>query len=194
MTTTLGRRFDDALLLAADVHRQQRRKGSDVPYVSHLLAVTATVLEAGGSEDEAIAALLHDSLEDHPDRVTVSLLTARFGSEVARIVVACSDTTGPDPDNKPPWRSRKAAFLERLGSADASVLLVALADKLHNATALRRELEAQGLVAYLPFNAGAAEQLWYFESLVDCFQARFPGPLTEDLAVTVSRIRSLSMV
>lgn len=170
------------------------RKGSDVPYVAHVLAVASLVLEAGGSEDEAIAALLHDVLEDHPDLADPEGLTDRFGPEVARIVVACSDTTGPDPANKPPWRARKEAHLARLATADAAVLLVSLADKFHNATTLRRAIELDGLAAYARFRAGPAQQLWYHEALVATFRQRFPGPLAEEYAAVVARVRSLSMV
>jgi len=177
-----------------EAHDGQVRKGTTVPYAAHLLGVAALVLEAGGTEDEAISALLHDVLEDHPDRATPSGLAERFGPEVARIVVACSDTVGSDPENKPPWKARKSAYLAGLADADAAVLLVSLADKLYNATALLRAVRLDGLLAYARFRAGPADQLWYHESLVATFRQRCPGPLTEEYAATVSRIRSLTVV
>ncbi len=196
--TTLGPRFVAAVALANDVHRGQVRKaaaggGGTTPYVAHLLAVAALVLEAQGSEDEAIAALLHDALEDHPDRITAAGLAAELGSEVARIVVACSDVVGqPDPQHKPPWRARKEAYLARLEEADPSVLRVSLADKLHNATSLRRELERCGAAAWSAFKAGRNEQLWYHEALVALFQRRWPGSWTDEYAAVVARVRVLA--
>jgi (p)ppGpp synthase/HD superfamily hydrolase len=190
----LGPRFREALLLAADAHQAQRRKGTDIPYVSHLLAVAALVLEAGGDEDQAIAALLHDGLEDQPDHVSRRLLTDRFGSEVTRIVVACSDT---EQQPKPPWRPRKEAYLAHLKEQDDRVLLVSLADKLHNATSLRRDLECEGASVWRRFNAGPADQLWYHASLAAVFLDRLgagpAGPLARDYVTTVERITELTI-
>jgi len=188
----LGPRFRDALAYAAEVHADQRRKGNDVPYVAHLLAVASTVIEAGGSEDQAVAALLHDTLEDHPDKVNRAGLSARFGEEVARIVVACSDT---EVEPKPPWHERKQAYLARLPHEDDAVLLVSLADKLHNATALRRDLEREGPATLHRFHAGAEDQLWYHRSLAAVFTERLTeepvAGLVREYVVTVDRIAAL---
>jgi (p)ppGpp synthase/HD superfamily hydrolase len=133
----LGQRFQAALVQAARLHQRQVRKQSGVPYVSHLLAVCALVLEDGGSEDEAIAALLHDAVEDQGGAQTLDHIRNLFGDEVAAIVDGCSDT---DQDPKPPWRERKEAYLRHLAdpATSASVLRVATADKLHNARSARR--------------------------------------------------------
>ena len=165
------------MALAATAHAGQTRKGTDIPYVSHLLAVAALVLEDGGDEDQAVAALLHDTLEDTV--VTEAELRSRFGDRVADIVVACTDTT---EDPKPPWRPRKEAYIAHL-RADAPVdaLRVAVADKLHNARSLVADVRRDGPSTLARFNAGAAEQLWYLDSLVDVFSVRAPGPLTEEL-------------
>jgi (p)ppGpp synthase/HD superfamily hydrolase len=184
-----GQRFVDALGFATEVHDGQLRKGTAIPYVAHLLAVSALVLEAGGSQDEAIAALFHDALEDQAERVTAADLEARYGPEVARIVVACSDHLGPGP--KRPWRERKERHLAKLRHADGSILLVSLADKLHNATTLRRDLEASGPRAWERFKAGPDEQLWYHQSLVAIFRERLPGPMTEEYAATVAAIETI---
>jgi (p)ppGpp synthase/HD superfamily hydrolase len=190
----LGPRFRAALVLAADAHGAQLRKGSDIPYVSHLLAAAALVLEGGGDEDQAVAALLHDGLEDQPEHVSRQLLTERFGAEVTRIVVACSDT---EQQPKPPWRPRKEAYLAHLNEQDDRVLLVSLADKLHNATSLRRDLENAGASVWHRFNAGPADQLWYHASLAAVFLDRLgvgpAGPLAREYAATVERITELAI-
>ena len=123
-------RFCEALEYAVRLHAAQRRKGSDTPYIAHLLSVTAIVLEHGASEDEAIAALLHDAVEDQGGAPVREEIRRRFGPAVATIVDGCTDC---DTTPKPPWRERKEAFLARLPSAGRSVHLVTAADKLHNA-------------------------------------------------------------
>lgn len=128
-----GERFERALVYAARAHRGQLRKGSQVPYISHLLAVSALVIEDGGDEDEAIAALLHDVVEDQGGASRLADVKREFGGRIAAIVSACSDT---DETPKPPWRERKERYLEHLETADSSVVGVSLADKVHNAQSL----------------------------------------------------------
>lgn len=153
-------RLGEALRLAAELFVDRRRKGGHgAPYVSHLLAVTALVLEHGGSEDEAIAAVLHDVLED-VEGVQVATLEQRFGPEVVRIVVALSDTFRPTA--KEPWRERKERHLERLAVADPAIQRVALADKVHNAGALLDDVRIAGDAAYRPFHGGKSGTLWYY--------------------------------
>jgi hypothetical protein len=133
----LSRRFDEALVYATHLHEGTFRKETSIPYVSHLLAVCARVLEDGGSEDEAIAALLHDAVEDAGGEARLRAIRARFGERVAAIVAGCSDT---DESPKPPWRGRKERYVRHLKTeADASTLRVSLADKLHNARAILRD-------------------------------------------------------
>jgi GTP pyrophosphokinase len=189
----LTERFSDALTAAVEFHEGQFRKGSGTPYIAHLLGVASTVLELGGDEDAVIAALLHDALEDQHHRVTEDDLRQRFGDHVATIVVSLSDYIGPDPSNKPDWRVRKETYLAHVrAETDPAVLRVSLADKLYNATATRRDLERLGPTVWTRFRVGPDEQLWYHESLVEVFRAKVPGPLTEEYAVTVARLRELS--
>jgi (p)ppGpp synthase/HD superfamily hydrolase len=179
----LGPRFRDAVSWAHELHGQQARKGSDIPYVSHLLAVTALVLEDGGDEDEAIAALLHDSVED--TEATVTEVERRFGPRVASIVAGCTDT---DEKPKPAWRPRKEAYLRGLRGATPSVRRVSLADKLHNARSLLTDHRRLGNQLWECFNAGAEEQLWYYHSLVDEFRGE--GPMADELARVVDQLAS----
>ena len=147
----LTRRFDEALVYATHLHEGTFRKETSIPYVSHLLAVCARVLEDGGSEDEAIAALLHDAVEDAGGRERLGAIRARFGERVAAIVAGCSDT---DQSPKPPWRERKERYIGHLKTeADASTLRVSLADKLHNARAILRDHRAMGEAIWGRFNS-----------------------------------------
>ena len=184
----LGERFEDALSWAARLHRDQRRKGSSgTPYVSHLLAVTALVLEHGGGEDEAIAALLHDAVEDQGGPPTLRKIRQRFGDEVAAIVMACSDT---DADPKPPWRARKEAYVASLPSKSVAAHLVSACDKLHNARNTAEDLEGQGDRAWAMFNAGADEQRWWYRALYEGFRdaGKVPAPLLVKLRAAVLRL------
>lgn len=159
----LGERFEQALLLAARLHRRQNRKGTSVPYVAHVLGVCAIVLEHGGGENEAIAALLHDAVEDQGGEATFRKIRGRLGEEVAAIVAACTDAwTVP----KPPWKERKRAYLERLGSESDGALLVAAADKLYNLRSVVEAYREHGEAVWGRFAQGRAEQLWYFDSVV----------------------------
>lgn len=183
----LSRRFDEALVYATHLHEGTFRKQTSIPYVSHLLAVCARVLEDGGNEDEAIAALLHDAVEDVGGRDRFVAIQARFGATVAAIVAGCSDT---DLASKPPWQERKTRYIEHLKTdADASTLRVSLADKLHNARAILRDQSAIGEEVWTRFRRGASEQLWYFESLLAVFQERTSSPMVDELAEVVAEIR-----
>lgn len=159
-------KFSDALVYAERRHRRQRRKGNDIPYVAHLLVVSATVLEHGGDEDTAIAALLHDAVEDQGGLPTLREIEANFGSRVAAIVEACTDSVSEDPATKLPWEDRKRAYLAHLAHADADVALVAAADKLHNLTAMIRDVRRDGPAVMKKFKAPPERQLWYFREVV----------------------------
>lgn len=164
----LNSRFEEALVLAARLHAHQKRKDKDLPYISHLLAVTALVFEDGGDEDEVIAALLHDAAEDQGGLRTLHEIRSRFGERVAAIVEGCSDTfTLP----KPPWQERKQAYLEHLRTAPAEVRRVSLADKLHNARTILADLETDGQVVWKRFNGGKQGSLWYYRTLLEIFQS-----------------------
>lgn len=168
-------RFALALQFANQIHARQRRKGADVPYVAHLMAVCALVLESGGDEDEAIAALLHDAAEDCGGRPMLESVRVIFGDRVADIVAACTDTFD---DPKPAWRPRKAAYVARLASAPPSVKRVAGADKLHNLTTTLHDLRADPPPEYWRrFAAGPAAQAWYYG---ECAKALAGSPFGAD--------------
>jgi (p)ppGpp synthase/HD superfamily hydrolase len=184
----LGERFEQAFQLAAELHRTQTRKGSGVPYIGHLLGVTAIVIETGGSEDEAVAALLHDAAEDQGGHETLELIRARFGDSVARVVEECSDSFG---EPKPPWRDRKQAYLDRLEAASDAALHVSLADKVHNLRAIVIDYRAVGERLWDRFNAGRDEVLWYYRSLAASFTRLRPGPLATELGEAVRELERL---
>lgn len=186
----LSPRYDAALAYAADAHRSQLRKGTRVPYLAHLLAVSALVLEAGGDEDEAIAALLHDAVEDQ-GAWRLGDIEARFGSRVAGIVAECSAEAKPDqlPGTAArTWRARKDAYLAHLAVASPSALRVSVADKLHNATTQLTDVRRDGLATFDRFNAGVAEQRWYQQALLDAYEARAAdvGPLLANYRAVVA--------
>jgi (p)ppGpp synthase/HD superfamily hydrolase len=185
----LTSRFDDALAYAVDLHREQPRKGTGVPYVSHLLGVAALVLEHGGTEDQAIAALLHDAIEDQGGRPTAEAIRARFGDLVADIVEGCTDT---DRMPKPPWRERKEAYLARVRREPAHVRLVSAADKLHNARTMVTDLRIHGPGLWTRFNAGRDGTLWYLGALVEAFREAGTMPIVEELARAVAELEAVS--
>lgn len=163
----LTRRFDEVLKFAFERHRFHFRKGSRVPYFSHLMSVCALVLEHGGSEDQAIAALLHDAVEDAPPGQGPEVLAAighEFGERVRVIVRACSDSLNADEHGKAPWRDRKTAYVEGLldpAKKSDDALLVTAADKIHNALSIARDLRTYGPAFWATFNAGPTDLLWY---------------------------------
>ena len=171
----LSPRFDQAAQLAIDLHRSQARKATSIPYVTHLFAVCALVLEDGASEDEAIAALLHDGPEDQGGVAVLDEIRTRFGDDVATMVAGLSDAMPAKGEAKAPWRDRKASYLVHLADATASVLKVSLADKLHNARSILVDMEIGGEAVWDRFHAGRAEQAWYFGELLGIFERRLPG-------------------
>jgi GTP pyrophosphokinase len=190
----LSDRFVEALAFAHRVHGNDTRKGTGIPYVAHLLSVCAAVLADGSDEDEAIAALLHDTLEDHADTVSRDEIASRFGDRVLALVEVCTDTP-PDYRGgpKPPWRQRKTAYLEHLRRAPAADLRISVADKLDNARAVLADLRELGEAVWPRFNAGREEQLWYFGSLIDGFrQAGVRGRLIDEFERVVSELERLA--
>jgi (p)ppGpp synthase/HD superfamily hydrolase len=189
--TRLTDRFDRALIYATHVHGGQARKRTSTPYIAHLLAVAATVLEYGGSEDLAIAALLHDAVEDQGGAPRLEDIRNRFGDRVADIVHACSDSTIA---NKPKeeWRIRKVHYLGRLEDLDQDTLLVSLSDKVHNARSILRDLRKPeiGEKVWERFNASKAETLWYYRALADAFGRLLPGQLSGELNEIVEVLES----
>jgi (p)ppGpp synthase/HD superfamily hydrolase len=182
--TPLGDRFEHALIYATRAHREQRRKGSGVPYTAHLLGVASLVLEDGGSEDETIAALLHDAVEDQGGRTRLEEIEQEFGSRVAHIVEGCTDT---DVTPKPPWRPRKESYIRALASHDASVRRVSLADKLYNARAILLDYRRLGDELWERFDP-EADQLWYYRALALAFRETTESPLVEELDRVVTEL------
>jgi (p)ppGpp synthase/HD superfamily hydrolase len=167
--------FALALQFANQIHGTQSRKGAGIPYVSHLMSVSASVLEYGGSEAEAIAALLHDAAEDCGGRPMLDAVRTVFGDEVADIVSACTDTFD---EPKPEWRPRKEAYVEHLGAASSSVKLVAGCDKLHNLSTTLKDLRRNPPADYWSrFTADGSEQAWYYGA---CAKALADSPVAED--------------
>ncbi|BAO29368.1 HD domain-containing protein [Sulfuritalea hydrogenivorans] len=185
----LGARFAEALTLTHELHAGQVRKGTAIPYVSHVLSVASLVLDHGGDEDEAIAALLHDAVEDCGGAPVLANIRRRFGERVAGIVAACSDT---DQTPKPPWQARKEAYLDHLRDAPASVRLVSAADKLHNARAILADYREIGETLWERFNATKEQTLWYYRALVTAFAAHGSSVLVAELDRTVREIERLA--
>ncbi|MDX6551765.1 MAG: hypothetical protein QOH74_253 [Gaiellales bacterium] len=183
----LTERFEQGLIYASQVHDGHRRKSGDIPYLAHLLSVAALVLEDGGGEDEAIAALLHDAIEDRPDRASLSEIGRRFGGNVEEIVRHCTET---EARPKPPWLDRKQSYIERMRTAPQPVLRVAAADKLHNARATLGDLRVRGDEVWTRFGSGREGQLWYYRSLTDIFLERHPGPLSNELDRVVRELEA----
>jgi (p)ppGpp synthase/HD superfamily hydrolase len=188
----LSWRFREALTVAADLHEDQKRKGTDIPYISHLLAVASIALDHDANEDQAIAALLHDSIEDAPPALggewVRRMLGHRFGPRVLAIVEGCTDA---DVRPKPPWRKRKEEYIAHLPSTPAEVLLVSAADKLHNATAILKDHRKIGDALWDRFNrdAGKAGTIGYYRGLVSAYQAAGHHPrLIGELDATVTAL------
>jgi (p)ppGpp synthase/HD superfamily hydrolase len=185
----LGERFERALVLACELHRDQVRKGSDgIPYIGHLLGVASIAIEDGGDEDEAIAALLHDAPEDQGGAPTLERIRSEFGERVAAIVEACTDTLETP---KPPWRERKERYLAHLEEVPDDALRVSLADKVHNARAILYDYREVGEELWSRFRGGREESLWYYRELAEIFCRRRPGPLADELRRTVEDVEAL---
>lgn len=184
---SLSERFDEALRFAHDLHRRQRRKGDDTPYIAHLLGVASLALEAGADEDEAIAALLHDAVEDQGGSAALAAIRERFGATVATIVEGCSEWDGVG--DRPAWRARKERHIAQLAGASPSVLLIAGADKLHNARALLADYRKHGEALWRRFNGGRDGTLWYYEAVTRVLAlAGAPQPLVRELTRTVAEL------
>lgn len=189
----LSPRYSDALQFCFEIHVRQRRKGGEVPYVSHLLAVSALVMEQGGNEDEAIGALLHDSAEDCGGRPMLEQVRQRFGEDVAAIVEGCTDSFAKSPDNKEDWRPRKERYLEHLRHADHSTLLVAACDKFHNLSNTVRDVRAGGAKTWAKFNTGSTEQIWYHSQCTEIVEAA-GLPIGRELRRELSELIALSQI
>ena len=177
-------RIKDALAWAIDLHAAQQRKGSAIPYAAHVLGVASLVLEDGGGEDEFIAAVLHDAIED--TGVSASDIEHRFGARVARLVVSATDSLPDGRRGKDTWRERKERYLAHLTTMADDERRVALADKLHNARALLRDYRAVGDSLWQRFNAGREDQRWYYQGLVGTLSG--PSANAKELAIIVREL------
>jgi len=185
----LGPGFLRAFVFAAEKHKGQTRKASSIPYIGHLMGVASLVLEAGGDEDLAIAALLHDVVEDCGGAPMLTEVRRRFGSRVAKVVDGCTDAY---TDPKPPWRERKEKYIARLRNEDKDTRLVSAADKLNNVRSIVSDYRAIGESVWSRFNGGREGTLWYYRTLRDEFLRDQPNRITRDLALAVSELESLA--
>ena len=185
----LGPRFHRAFLFAAEKHAKQARKASTIPYIAHLIGVASLVLEAGGDEDLAIAALLHDVVEDCGGAPMLKEVRRRFGSRVAKIVDGCTDA---DTSPKPPWRERKEKYIARLKTESADTRLVSAADKLNNIRSILSDYRALGESVWSRFSGGREGTLWYYRTLRDEFLRDRINRITRDFDLAVQELESLT--
>ena len=181
----LSERFDDAFKYAHDAHRNQRRKKTDRPYISHLMGVASLVLQYGGDEEQAIAALLHDVVEDCGGAPRLVEIRAKFGERVARIVDGCTDS---DEIPKPPWRERKERYIKRARTEPNDVLLVSAADKLYNMREILMDLRQHGSSVWERFQGRREGSLWYYRELIKAFREQAPQALVGELERTVEEL------
>jgi (p)ppGpp synthase/HD superfamily hydrolase len=182
----LTRRFDEAFVYAHELHARQTRKGTSAPYVGHLMGVASIVLDDGGTEDEAIGALLHDAAEDHGGRDRLEEIRQRFGYEVARIVEDCTDSWETP---KKPWVERKRLYVEHARHLPPPSLRVSAADKVHNTYAILRDLRNIGEAVWARFNAAPDDVLSYYEGLVRAYREAGGGRLVDELDRVVRGIQ-----
>jgi len=173
-----SQRLIDAFTYAADLHADQTRKGTGVPYITHLMAVGALVGEHGGSEDQVIAALLHDAVEDQGGKRTLDAIRTRFGEPVAEYIAACSDT---DVHPKPPWRERKEAFVVRTRTACPEAKLIIAADKLHNMRSLTVIIRREGHAVWERFRGGREGTAWYHRAMLEALGTAWRHPILDEL-------------
>ena len=184
----LDEKFFAASDYAARLHRTQTRKGSDIPYIGHLLSVSGLVIEAGGDETQAVAALLHDAAEDQGGEKILEEIRGKFGDDVARIVEECSDTFETP---KPPWRPRKQAYIDHLDGVSESTILVSLADKLDNVRAILRDLRLVGPSVWQRFSVTeSADHLWYYQSLLKAYERRSGSWLVGELERVLADLKT----
>lgn len=185
----LGSRFKEAFLFAAEKHATQTRKKTDVPYIAHLMSVAALVLEAGAGEDEAVAALLHDVVEDCGGYPVLEEIRERFGPRVAKIVEGCTDAyTIP----KPPWKARKLDYLDILRKSGDDIRLVSAADKLHNVRTILADYRREGDLVWERFSGRRDGTLWYYRAVLDVLRQGKPNLLIEELGRVVTELETLA--
>ena len=185
----LSRQFEKALIYATRIHGGQRRKKTRIPYIAHILGVAAIALEYGANETEAIAALLHDAVEDCGGARRLRDIERKFGKKVAKIVEGCTDT---DQTPKPPWLERKQAYVAHVRHAPMPTKLVSASDKLHNVRAILMDYRQEGEKLWSRFNSGKRGALWYYRALVDAFRGKRIRPLVQEIDRTLTELELLS--
>ena len=183
----LGPRLRRAFLFAADKHAGQARKASTIPYIAHLMGVASLVLEFGGDEDMAIAALLHDVVEDCGGAPMLAQVRRRFGNRVAKIVAGCTDS---DTTPKPAWRERKESYIRHLKDADAETRLVSAADKLNNVRSILTDYRDVGEAIWARFHGGRDGTLWYYRTLLEEFLESKPNRLIREFQLAVRELEA----
>jgi (p)ppGpp synthase/HD superfamily hydrolase len=192
-TVVLGDRFERALVLAARWHRLQARKSTYTPYLGHLLAVCELVMTAGGDEDECIAALMHDAVEDQGGAARLEDIRREFGDRVASIVAEVTEpgTTEVTGARKPPWEERKRGYLDHIAVATPAAVLVSICDKTYNLRSLIDNVEEHGEVGWSVYTGGPARQLWFYRSLATIFDERIPGRMSQQFRRLTQRLATL---
>lgn len=180
-----SKRIEEAFALAHSLHKDQTRKGSAIPYISHLMAVASIVGEFGGDEDQAIAALLHDAVEDQGGRETLRRIAQTFGDRIAAYVEGCSDAF---TDPKPPWQERKEAFIDSMKQAPADLRLIVAADKLHNIRSMTSDLRTLGPPLWERFTKGRQGTLWYHDTIVSVLTKDWDHPLAIELQAALTQL------
>jgi (p)ppGpp synthase/HD superfamily hydrolase len=187
--TVFSPKFAQALAYAARLHARQRRKGTNKPYIGHLMSVASMVIAYGGDEEMAIAALLHDAVEDQGGLKRLREIRKKFGKRVARIVDGCTDSyTEP----KPPWLVRKQEYLVRVAGEEEDTRLVSAADKLSNARDILQDVRAEGDAAFERFQGKKEGTLWYYRTLVSEFRKAGSNPLVEELDRVVTELERVA--
>ena len=182
-------RFSSALDYSFELHKNQNRKGTSTPYIAHLMSVCALVLENGGDEDQAIAALLHDAVEDQGGKRTLAEIERRFGRHVAAMVDDCTDA---DVFPKPPWRDRKERYLAHLPAMNPDSVLVSMADKVHNARSILRDLKKDGSSVWRRFTGEKEGTIWYYQQLANFFSIHSSSPLAVELVEIVAQMEEIA--
>ncbi|MDO4550202.1 MAG: HD domain-containing protein [Planctomycetia bacterium] len=187
----LTERFHHAVILANKLHQDQSRKlGKEIPYLSHLLRVSGLTLEYGADEDTAIAAILHDAVEDQGGMETADLIRKRFNDRVVGFVLECSDSTSAKNEKKLPWKGRKERYITHLKTATAEAALISACDKLDNITSMTRGLIQEGLSIFNHFAGGKDGLLWYYQQILDVMQER-KSPVTTEFKAAFLRFKEI---
>jgi GTP pyrophosphokinase len=189
----VGKRFRDGLVWAAELHEDQSRKGGNIPYVGHLLGVAAIVLEHGGNEEQAIAALLHDALEDQAEKIGDGEIARRFGPHVESLVIACTDgdPAAQRDRNQERWYKRKEQYIAEIPNKPRDAILVSMADKLYNARSILEDYRDLGESLWSRFTTGRKGTLWYYESLITAFRPFGHDRLWRELDRTLTELKAL---